>query len=216
MNELSRAFEIVEHHTTRGIFLRDDFRVHINYIYFESTAIRMFARDGAPWFALPDACEALGLGDSEDIMDLVTDDERMAAVLPSPGGYREVLAVVSLSGLYGLLDASPLPASAAALWQLVTTQLLPTLALLDQTILLPPRADERFTSTSDLATAIGMTPVGLGRRARHLKTPRHGEMRPALGTNSDRPVAQWWWNPAGRKAVLREFASARRRRQVVR
>jgi hypothetical protein len=71
--------------------------------------------------------------------------------------------------------------------------------------MLPARAEEGLTSTTENADAIGYTPSTLGRLAGDLTTAEHGEWRPAVGHHSNIPIQQWWWNEEGRHAVLKAY-----------
>jgi hypothetical protein len=190
--------------------------VQISFIYCDSTTIRMFAHHGTPWFCLSDLCDALEINDIASTANLLAEHERMAATLPASSGQREIVATVNLSGFCTVVRHSRCREIAQSLKRLVMTKVAPTARLLDEPILLAPQPEEHLTSTSELADTLGLAPQTLGRRVQHLKTARHGELRPALGLDSNRPVFQWWWNPAGRDAVLREFGGTRRRRRAAR
>jgi hypothetical protein len=188
--------------------------VQISFIYCDSTAIRMFAHHGTPWLVLRDLCEALEIDDIASTANLLADYERMAATLPTSSWQREIVATVNLSGFCTVVRHSRCRETAQSLHRLVMTKVAPTARLLDEPILLAPQPEENLTSTSELADTLGLAPQTIGRRAQHLKTAGHGEFRPALGRDSNRPVSQWWWNSAGRAAVLREFGGTRRQRRA--
>ena len=69
----------------------------------------------------------------------------------------------------------------------------------------PPRQRDGMRSTSEIAVRLGIHASTLGRRVKHLKTGAHGEWHPAVGQTSEAVVDRWWWNEAGRDAVMREF-----------
>jgi hypothetical protein len=190
--------------------------VQISFIYCDSTNIRMFAQDGTPWFALPDLCGVLGIDDIKSTVKLLAEYECVAAMLPMSAGQREIVAAVNLSGFCTVVRHSRCRETAQSLKRLVMTKVAPSARLLDEPILLAPQPEEQLTSTSELADTLGLAPQTLGRRVRHLKTAGHGELRPALGRDSNRPISQWWWNSAGRAAVLREFGGTRRQRRAAR
>jgi len=95
----------------------------------------------------------------------------------------------------------------------MTAEVLPSVPLDGKVpTLLPSPAREGLHSTSEIAAHLGVSPNCIGRRAKHLKLARHGEWRPAVALHSGKAVSQWWWNEAGRRAVMREFGASSARR----
>ncbi len=74
--------------------------------------------------------------------------------------------------------------------------------------MLPPRPPGRMQSTSEIADGLGVHACTLGRRVKHLRTEMHDEWHPAVGATSEAVVDRWWWNGAGRDAVLRAFSGS--------
>jgi prophage antirepressor-like protein len=132
--------------------------------------------------------------------------ERASASQSTPAG-RIHVALVSLCGLYSLIARARKRAVVKTFKEWIATEGAPSLPARGAGGFLraPTAAAEGLHSTTEIAERLGVSPGLLGRRAKHLKTARHGESRPALGYNSGKPVEQWWWTAAGRDAVVREF-----------
>ena len=171
--------------------------------HYGSTTVRVIVQDGAPWFVLDDIRAALGGGPWVHVADELDDDEKTVAEITTAQGRFRVVAV-NLSGLYAAL-ALHRDVAAKPFKRWITAEVLPSIPNHGSATLLPPVVRNGLSSTSDIASCVGMSPGKLGRRVKHLKTPQHGELRAAVGLVSEKPVEQWWWNAAGRDAVLREF-----------
>ena len=172
--------------------------------HYGSTTVRVIVQDGAPWFVLDDIRAALGPGPWVNVADRLDDEEKTVAEIKTAHGRFRVVAV-NLSGFYAAL-ALHRDVVAKPFKRWITAEVLPSIPNHGSVILLPPVVRDGRSSTSDLARHVGMSPGKLGRRVKHLKTPQHGELRAAVGLVSEKPVEQWWWNAAGRRAVLREFS----------
>ncbi len=177
------------------------------------TIVRTFERDGARWFVLPDLCPPLGIAAREAAVHL-EDYECTAVALRAAKGEREIVLAVNVPGLHTVLSRGRGQPRARAFKRWMVMDALPMMpsgaeAVLprspDEIVLLPPEPGEGLTSTTEIADAIGHAPNTLGRLAGHLKTPEHGEFRPAAAHHSGVAVQQWWWNEEGRHAVLKEF-----------
>ena len=138
-----------------------------------------------------------------NVADRLDDEEKTVADIKTAHGRLRVVAV-NLSGLYAAI-ALYRDGVAKPFKRWITADVLPSIPNHGSATLLPPVVRDGRSSTSDLARHVGMSPGKLGRRVKHLKTPQHGELRAAVGLVSEKPVEQWWWNAAGRDAVLREF-----------
>ncbi len=162
MRKLPHTVELIGHTTTREKPIGTEFIVLTSFIYFGSTAVRMFAHEGSPWFALPDLCSALGLDDIVASAELLADYERTAAMLLPANAQQEVVTAVNLSALLTLLSNSPDRRVAQSLKWLVMTRIVPTLNLLAAPIVLPSQIDEDLMSTTDIADWLGVAPQALG------------------------------------------------------
>ena len=171
--------------------------------HYGSTTVRVIVQDGVPWFVLGDIRSALGVGPGVNVADRLDDEEKTVAEIKTAHGRLRVVAV-NLSGLYAIL-ARHREITAKPFKRWITSEVLPSIPNYGSATLLPPVVRDGLSSTSDIASCVGMSPGKLGRRVKHLKTPLHGELRAAVGLVSEKPVEQWWWNAAGRDAVLREF-----------
>ena len=173
---------------------------------FYSNTVRVIVQDGAPWFVLEDIRTAVG-AERWKYADRLDEDEKAVAELGTDEGARRV-AVVNLSGLYTVVGAGD-RAVAKGFKRWITAEILPSILSRGSATVLPPRPPGGVHSTSEIADSLGVHPGTLGRRVKHLRTERHGASRPAVGTGSEAPVERWWWNEAGRDAVLREFTCCR-------
>jgi hypothetical protein len=70
---------------------------------------------------------------------------------------------------------------------------------------LPVRPRDGLHSTSEVAETLSIHPGTLGKRVSHLKIEQYGEWHPAVAQVSEVVIDRWWWNGAGRRAVLAEF-----------
>ena len=171
---------------------------------FESNTVQAFVHDGEPWFVLPCLRDVLVIAPGKRISTHLDDAERGFAVISTPEGQRR-LVVLNLSGLHTVVSLGE-PATAQRFRRWIAAEALPALLSLPSATLLPQPPREGLFSTTEIAEDIGMLPTTLGRRAKRLKRHEYGEWRPAIGMYSEAVIEQWWWNAAGRRAVLRKFA----------
>lgn len=67
-----------------------------------------------------------------------------------------------------------------------------------------PLIEEKFYTTTEIAKSAGVTPQKAGKVAnsRGLKVPGHGEVRLSKSNHSEKHIEQWYWNEAGKAALL--------------
>jgi prophage antirepressor-like protein len=169
---------------------------------FGSTIIRVIDHDGMPWFISDDIRAAIGVA-WLNVAEHLGDDEKAVANIKTPSGPRRVV-VINLPGLYAAI-AHHRTRMGKVLKRWINAELLPSIVSSGTATVLPPRPRDGLSSTSEMAHLVGMSPGKLGRRVKRLKTAKHGEWHPVVGANSDKAVEQWFWNAAGRRAVLNEF-----------
>jgi anti-repressor protein len=87
--------------------------------------LRTILRDGEPWFVAGDVCKALGLANPHSSTALLDEDERGLHSVDTPGG-RQLLGIVSESGLYSLILRSRRP-EARAFKRWITGEVLPAI-----------------------------------------------------------------------------------------
>ena len=179
---------------------------------FCSGTVRMVVQGGAPWFVLDDLRSALGIDGFVKPADGLYDDEKTVAEVGTDDGRRRVV-VVNLSGLYAVIENGH-PVLKGRFRQWITAEVLPSILPRGSATVLPPRPAGAMHSTSEIADSLGIHASPLGKRVKHLKTGAHGEWHPAVGAASEAVVHRWWWNEAGRDAVLREFGA--RNAEVIR
>lgn len=92
---------------------------------FEGADVRLFDREGEPWFVLADVCRVLEIANPRDAAARLDDDERGVATTDTPGGPQDV-TIINESGLYSLVLTSRKPA-AKRFKKWVTAEVLPTL-----------------------------------------------------------------------------------------
>lgn len=73
---------------------------------FEGSLVRVYARDGEPWFVLADVCRELDVGNPSDAAKRLDDDERDALDTIDPMGRTQRATIISESGLYSLILTS--------------------------------------------------------------------------------------------------------------
>ena len=174
--------------------------------HYGSTTVRVIVQDGAPWFLLDDIRSAVGVDPRRNVADSLDDGDKTVAEVDTPEAWPHV-AVVNLPGLRAVAAFGE-RARAAPFERWIADEALPLLLRSSGTAtVLPPRPPGRMHSTSEIADGLGVHASALGRRVSHLKTEGHGEWRPAVGAASEAVVDRWWWNGAGRDAVLREFGA---------
>jgi len=182
----------------------DIFMSSITTLHFGSSTVRVIVQDGAPWFLLDDIRSAVGVDPRRNVADSLDDDDKTVAEVDTPEAWPHV-AVVNLPGLYAVAALGE-RARAAPFKRWIADEALPLLLRSSGTAtVLPPRPPGRMHSTSEIADGLGVHASTLGRRVKHLKTGAHGERHRAVGQTSEAVVDRWWWNEAGRDAVLREF-----------
>lgn len=64
---------------------------------FDSSAVRVVMRDGAPWFVATDVAEVLGYRNAPDMTRILDDDEKGTQIVRTPGGDQE-MTVINESG----------------------------------------------------------------------------------------------------------------------
>lgn len=70
--------------------------------------VRSMLIDGEPWFVGKDACDVVGISKYRDALAQLDDDERVSAVVDTPGGAQR-MALVSEPGVYALMLISRSP-----------------------------------------------------------------------------------------------------------
>jgi prophage antirepressor-like protein len=173
-------------------------------LHFRSHVVHAVIGGDQPWFSHDDVCRVLSVFDPTAAAAYLDDYERSVATVPGPTGMQPV-KLVSLGGVYSLLAHSPDAATARSFKRWIAAEVVPSLPIRCESVALPAMPEEGLHSTTQIADILRMSPSTLGRQAGHLKTDRHGELRPAAALNSGRPVQQWWWNDEGRDAVLRKY-----------
>ncbi len=174
-------------------------------LHFGSSTVRAVVQDGAPWFFLDDIRSAVGVDPHSNVTDSLDDGNKTVAQVDTPDAWPQVV-VVNVPGLYAVAALGE-RARTAPFKRWVTEEVLPLLLRSCGTAtVLPPRPPRGMHSTSEIADDLGVHASALGRRVKHLKIDGHGESHPAVGATSEAVVDRWWWNEAGRDAVLREFS----------
>lgn len=112
---------------------------------FESHAVRVVMRDGAPWFVLVDICQVLEVGNPSDVVRRLDGDE---ITLDTIEGSHRTTNLVNESGLYALILTSRKPA-AKRFRKWVTAEVLPALRTRGR-YELPGAEDMREISTERL------------------------------------------------------------------
>lgn len=92
---------------------------------FETNAVRVVLRDGAPWFVAADVCRVLEISKHRDAVARLDDDERGSVLVDTLGG-QQSMAAVDESGLFALILTSRKPA-AKRFRKWVTAEVLPAL-----------------------------------------------------------------------------------------
>ena len=87
--------------------------------------VRVVMIDGVPWFVAADVCRALELSDVSKAVGRLDDDEKGTNLIPTQGGYQEML-VVNESGLYALVLTSRKP-NARKFRKWITSKVLPSI-----------------------------------------------------------------------------------------
>jgi len=90
---------------------------------FENERVRTIGVDCNAWFVAGDLARVLGYGRQQHALKLLDADEKGTARIETNGG-DQILAVVSESGLYHLIDSSTKP-NAKAFRRIVTGEILP-------------------------------------------------------------------------------------------
>ncbi|MBC4018812.1 BRO-N domain-containing protein [Siccirubricoccus deserti] len=170
-------------------------------LVFDSVDIRASVLDGMPLFVFADVRYAVGAA-CIFAADL-NSDERVVIELNSAGHCRRVVAV-NLFGLSSVVAAGD-PDVGKDFKRWIAAEGLPTLLSPSTARLLPQAPQNGLFSTTEIAETLDIYPATLGRLTRHLKTKQHGERHLAPAANNDAVIEQWFWNSAGRAAVLREF-----------
>lgn len=74
----------------------------------EFGAVRVFERNGEPWFVAKDVCLCLGIGNTADAVSSLDDDEKGVDIVDTLGGAQE-MSIISEAGLYSLILRSRKP-----------------------------------------------------------------------------------------------------------
>ena len=93
---------------------------------FESHAVRVVMRDGAPWWVASDVCRVLEIGNPRDALSRLDDDERDGVGITDAIGRNQMTNVINESGFYKLVLTSRKPA-AKRFTKWVTAEVLPAL-----------------------------------------------------------------------------------------
>lgn len=92
---------------------------------FNANQVRLFDRDGSPWFSAADVCAVLGVKNYRDSLAHLDADEKGVVSTDTLGG-KQGISVVNESGLYALVLRSRKPqARKFAKW--VTSEVLPSI-----------------------------------------------------------------------------------------
>lgn len=78
----------------------------------EFGAVRAVTLEGEPWFVAADVCRALELERTNRALSRLDDDEKGTHSVSTPGG-RQMMSIVSESGLYALVLSSRKPEAKA-------------------------------------------------------------------------------------------------------
>jgi prophage antirepressor-like protein len=171
-------------------------------IIFNDFGIRASVINGIPLFVFADVRYAVG-----DVCITAADlnsDERAFIELNCAGRCQRV-AAVNLFGLSSVVAGSD-PDVARKFKHWIAVEGLPTLLSPSTARLLQqPSSQDGLFSTTEIAEALNLHPIALGKMTKHLKNPRYGERYFAPAAYSDAVIEQWYWNSDGRAAVLREF-----------
>jgi prophage antirepressor-like protein len=171
---------------------------------FEFIPILTFFQEGTPWFVLSGVAEAAGIEWGESVASRLDEDDYRFAELKTSEGRRWV-TVVSLAGLFAVIRLSGERTNADRFKSWINTMVLPSILSQASATLLSQPSRRGLHTTTEIAGSLGIHPNTLGKRVQHLKTPRYGELCPVVASNTEAVVSQWWWNEAGRTAVLRFF-----------
>lgn len=91
----------------------------------EFGSVRVFLRNGEPWFVAKDVCEILDLGNSRQAVSRLDEDERGVSLVMTPSG-KQHMSVINESGLYSLILTSRKP-EAKKFKRWVTSEVLPAI-----------------------------------------------------------------------------------------
>lgn len=86
-------------------------------------AVRAVTLEGEPWFVAADVCRALELERTNRALSRLDDDEKGTHSVSTPGG-RQMMSIVSESGLYALVLSSRKP-EAKAFKRWITHEVIP-------------------------------------------------------------------------------------------
>ena len=79
--------------------------ISLVFVNKEFGKIRVAEHNGAAWFVGSDVCDCLEIGNSRDAAASLDDDEKGTHSVSTPGG-RQMMSIVSESGLYALVLSS--------------------------------------------------------------------------------------------------------------
>jgi hypothetical protein len=133
---------------------------------------------------------------------------------------REVFAVRSVMGvrwesvvnLFGVCSVAAFgePTISRRFVQWAKVDAVPFILSPRSAALVQRQSQDDLYSTTEIAEALDIHPIMLGKLTKHLKVKMYGERHPAPALYNDAVIEQWFWNEAGRAAVLREFGRSSR------
>lgn len=94
--------------------------------FFEGNVLRVFMRDGEPWFVAADVCRVLEHSNASMAIRGLDDDEKDALNIPDPIGRLQTATIVNEAGLYSLVLSSRKP-EAKRFKRWVTHEVLPSI-----------------------------------------------------------------------------------------
>lgn len=145
---------------------------------YDSSAVRVIERDGAPWWIAADVAAILGYDHTPSMVRNLDEDEAAVHILHSSGQRRE-MSIISESGLFAAILKSR-KAEARAFRRWVTGEVLPALRRNGHYALFP--ADPAPPIALDLDPARLAVGVSVVREARRLFGPRAARsLWPQLG-----------------------------------
>jgi len=115
---------------------------------FDTHAVRTLTRDGEPWFAAADVCEALTIGNNRDAVARLDDDEKSDVGITdtSSNGTTQSrnVTIINESGLYSLILTSRKP-EAKRFKKWITSEVLPSIRKTGQYA--APKAKRTYTKS---------------------------------------------------------------------
>ena len=93
---------------------------------FEGRSVRVFMKNGEPWWVAPDVCRAIGLRNSSKALARLDKDEKSGVLIRDPHGREQETRLINESGLFALI-LSGRTEEAKRFRKWVTSDVLPTL-----------------------------------------------------------------------------------------